>query len=145
VSTGTIKEEGMTDSRDQMRAPGPQPPPAPDAYGPQQIPVSESDERMWATLGHAGAVLFGFLAPLVVYLVYKDRSEFVRRHASEALNFQILMAAVYAAGIVLTLVLIGPLIMLAGWVVTLIFAIQSAIAANAGQDGRYPVNLGIVK
>lgn len=162
----------MNDSRDQRQAGGPQQqppyvqqqqysqqpppygpqppvngqqPPAPAAYGAAQPPMSASDERMWATLGHAGACLFGFLAPLVVYLVYKDRSAFVRRHAAEALNFQIIMAAAYVAGIVLTLILIGPLIMLAAWVATLIFAIMSAIAANAGQNSRYPFNIGILK
>ena len=48
-----------------------------------------SDEKTMAILSHALTLVCGFLAPLIIYLVKKDESEYVRAHAKESLNFQI--------------------------------------------------------
>src|SRR3954452_12608250 len=52
-----------------------------------QPPLSPSEERTWGMLAHlapfaGGFVGMPFLGPLVVYLIYKDRSPFVRRHSA---------------------------------------------------------------
>src|SRR5450759_1191476 len=80
----------------------PPPPPPPPAGGqapvygqPAQAPVSPSDARMWSTLTHIGGIFFGFIPSLIVYLVYKDRDPFLRRHAVQALNFQIIVAIAF--------------------------------------------------
>ena len=39
--------------------------------------------------------VLSFVGPLVIYLVYKDRDPFVRRHAANALNVQITLAIAY--------------------------------------------------
>ena len=56
---------------------------------------------------HVGGILFGFIPPLVVFLVLKDRSAFVRQHAATTLNFQITMAIVAIVGVFLWIVLVG--------------------------------------
>src|SRR5674476_1332501 len=61
-----------------MSAPGP-------AYGAQaQAPVSPSDARMWSLFAHIGGLVTTLLAQLVIYLIYKDRDPFIRRHAAQA-------------------------------------------------------------
>jgi len=110
----------------------PPPPPPPAAPVPQQ-PLSPSDERLWATLGHAGIIILGIIAPLVVWLIFKERSEFVDDQAKEALNFSIL-------GTIVTIVTCGF-----GWIVVIIFCILAAIAANKGERYRYPFNWRIIK
>ena len=36
--------------------------------------MSPSDEKLWATLTHICIPFFGFIGPLIAYLVFKDRS-----------------------------------------------------------------------
>ena len=54
-------------------------------------PMSPADEKLWSILIHIGGIVFGFLAPLIGYLVLKDRGPFVREHTATALNFQLTM------------------------------------------------------
>ncbi|WP_143338268.1 DUF4870 domain-containing protein [Demequina sp. NBRC 110054] len=107
--------------------------------------MSESDERLYATLGHAGIILFGFVPPLIVWLIGKDRSAFVDSQGKEALNFSILMVIGQIIGWATSIIFIGFLILLAVFVVTLVFCIQAAIAVNKGEDYRYPFNWRIIK
>src|SRR3954451_8295793 len=49
-------------------------------------PLSASEERTWAMVAHIGVLVaawlaMGFLCPLIIWLVLRDRSQFVRRHA----------------------------------------------------------------
>ena len=72
-------------------------------------PLSEPDARLWATFTHlsaligivVGAGFIGWLGPLIIFLVLKDRSAFVAEHATTTLNFQITMfiAAVVGAAL----------------------------------------------
>ncbi len=107
--------------------------------------MSESDERLYATLAHAGIILFGFLPPLIIWLIGKDRSAYVDTQAKEALNFSILITIAYIVSSVLTVVLIGFFMYLAVIIVVLVFCIQAAMAVNKGQDYRYPFNWRIIK
>lgn len=119
----------------------------PPAYG-QPVyaaPLSPSDERLWATLAHVGGIVLGFIAPLVVWLVFRERSGFVNDQAKEALNFQILIVIAYIVGGILTVVLIGGLILALAWLATIIFGIMGAVAANKGELYRYPFNWRIIK
>ena len=107
--------------------------------------VSQSDSRMWAMLAHIGGILFGFLAPLVVWLVYKDRDEFVKDQSVEALNFQITLLIAYAVSFVLTFVLIGILTFFAAWIAAIVLGIMAGVAANRGERYRYPFALRLIK
>jgi uncharacterized Tic20 family protein len=125
----------------------------PAAVAPQ--PLSQSDERLWATLIHVGGILIGFISPLIGYLVLKDRSSFVREHSRQALNFQITMAIAQVANVVLGIILgivsfglwlvVQWLISIAIWVVVVIFSILAAMAANKGEMYRYPLSIQFVK
>jgi len=123
-------------------APPPPPPPQAPAYGQPaygQAPVSPSDARMWALLANLGGILFSVIAPLIVYVIYKDRDPFVRRASSQALNFQIFVLIGYAISGILMLILVGFITALAVWVCSIIFPILAAIAANKGEDYDYPL------
>ena len=124
------------------------PPPAPPTgpYGgaaPQ--PMSPSDERLWATLIHAGAILLGFWPALIGYHVLKDRGPFINQHTKTALNFQITMTIASAVGVVLAFVFIGFFIIIAVGIVIIIFSIMAAVAANKGQFYKYPLTIEFIK
>jgi uncharacterized Tic20 family protein len=126
----------------------------PPAYVAPQ-PLSQSDERLWATLIHVGGIIIGFISPLIGYLVLKDRSTFVRQHSATALNFQITLAIAQVAnfilGLILTVVTLGLwgivqlLIFFAILIVNVVFSIIAAMAANKGELYRYPLSIQFVK
>ncbi|MEZ0492114.1 DUF4870 domain-containing protein [Kineococcus sp. TBRC 1896] len=122
-------------------------------------PMSPSDERMWGMFGHLSAIAASFislpfLGPLIIFLVFKDRSGFVRGHSAEALNMTI-SVIVYelALGLVLglfTLVTFGAgfIFLWVAWippVVFLVFTILAAVAANRGEVYRYPLIFRLVR
>ena len=134
---------------------GYQPPPSPappphgqPPYGYQSpypvAPMSPEDQRLWATLAHLGGLLFGFLAPLVVFLVTKDRGPFIHSQAAEALNFRITVDVGLILSAILTVVLIGIIGLVVIGVGSVVLQIVAAIAANRGEDYRYPVNIRLV-
>ncbi len=123
--------------------PSPQPP----AYGYSAPPpsMSPADEKLWGTLVHLGGLFFGFLAPLVGYLILKDRGPFVRAHTATALNFQLTLLIAYVVGGVLSIVVIGFLILLAAYILNIVLCIVAAVKANGGQWYTYPVSIPFVK
>ena len=114
-------------------------------YGAAGAPLSDADQRLWATLAHIGGVIFSVIAPLIVWLVHKGRGAFVEEQAKEALNFQILVLIAYFAGGILSVIGIGVLIIIAAWIAALVFGIMAAVATNRGEAYRYPLNWRIVK
>jgi uncharacterized Tic20 family protein len=110
-----------------------------------QPTMSPADEKMWATLTHVGGILFYWLVPLIAYLVLKDRGPFVRWHTRQALNFHITLVLAYAAGFVLSLVLVGYLVLLAAGIVQIVLGIVAAVAANRGEFYRIPLAIEFVK
>jgi len=103
-----------------------------------------TDEKLWGMLAHL-LTLLGYvvslgqyIAPLVIYLVYKDRSKFVAFHALQALFFQLLALAVSIVLVILTLVTLGVGMIItlpaaiALMIAVLVYTIWAAIEANRG-------------
>ncbi len=107
-------------------------------------PLSPSDERLWATLVHVGGIPFGFLPALIGYLVLKDRGPLIRAHTATALNFQLTLLIAYAVGALTSLLVIGFFILIAAGILSLVFSILAAIAANQGKDYTYPLSIKFV-
>jgi len=118
-------------------------PPAPSPYGSPSAPapMSPADEKLWSTLTHLGGLFFGFLAPLIGYLVFKDRGPFVRAHTATALNFQLTLAIAYIVGSILSVVVVGLFILLAAYVVNIVFCIIAAVKSNRGEWYEYPLTI----
>jgi uncharacterized Tic20 family protein len=132
----------------QAPAPGYQGPPPSYAAAPR--PMSPQDEKTWATLVHlapfaAAIVGLPFLGPLIVFLILKDRGPFVRFHAAQALNFQIITTiALWVFGL-LSIVLIGIPFLVATAIAWVVFPIIGAVKANNGEWYRYPLTPELVK
>ncbi len=108
-------------------------------------PQVSGDERTMAILAHLLGIFFSFVAPLVIWLIKKDESEFVDYHGKEALNFQLTMLIVYVVGAILSTIRVGRCITLAVGVVIIIFSIMAAVAANKGEYYRYPISIRFIK
>lgn len=119
-------------------------------------PLSASDERTWGMIAHIGVFVaawfaMGFLCPLVIWLVYRNRSDFIRRHALESLNFQLSLLIYTAIAVILILVTFGlgiliivPLVII-GAVAALVVIILATMAASSGRDYRYPLTIRLVR
>lgn len=118
--------------------------------------LSASEERTWAMVAHIGVFVaawfaMGFLCPLVVWLVYRHRSDFVRRHALESLNFQLSLLIYTAIAVILILITFGlgvliiiPLIII-GAVAAVVFIVLATMAASSGNEYRYPLTIRLVR
>lgn len=107
--------------------------------------LSESDERNFTSLGNLLGLIGSFLPSLIVWLIYKDRSAFVDRNMKSALNFQLTMILGYVIGGVLTIVIIGSVIILAVWILTIIFSIMGFAKTRSGEDYSYPLTIKFLK
>ena len=107
---------------------------------------ASNDEKLWAALSHilslTGAQL---LAPLIIYLVKKNRSAFITDHARESLNFQITVFILSIICVVLIFVLIGILMIWALGIADLVLVIVAAVRVNEGKLYRYPFNFRLIK
>src|SRR3954469_22818772 len=123
----------------------------PDPHAPGS--VSPSEERTMGTLAHAiplvamvvSAGFLGFVASLVLYVMYKDRGPFARENAANSLNIQITTGIVLLVSLPLMLVLVG----FVTWGLALVFAfvlhLLGALQANRGEWWRPPLARRLVR
>jgi hypothetical protein len=122
-----------------------------------------ADEQMFACLAHFLQMVGWFIGPLVIFLV-KRESRFVAFHALQALLWQIVLVVLWMSCFAFFFVgmfsnfpgsggsppprppaaffIFFPLIwllMMGGWVLTLIFAIVYGVKAMRGEWAAYPV------
>ncbi|WP_267907589.1 DUF4870 domain-containing protein [Actinotalea solisilvae] len=122
------------------------PPPAPGYGAPLQPPLSDAEQRQWAMFAHIGGIILSFIAPLVIWLMYKERGRFVEEQAKEALNFQITLIIASIAVAIISVITLGiGSILYVAFIVALVFMIMAAVAVNKGEAYRYPVNIRFIK
>ena len=114
-------------------------------YGPpgsySRPQISPSEERNMGALSHGIALVamivsagtLGFVASLVLYLVYKDKGPFVRAHSANSLNVQIITAIVLLVSIPLMFVLVGFLTFGLALVFAFVVHLLGAIKAYNGE------------
>ena len=120
--------------------------------------MSAQDERTWSILAHLSMFLnfvTGFLGPvsaLIIWLVYRDRSQKVAFHALQSMWYQIgwlvILAAGWALTGLLTLVLVGFLLMPIMAIVSVVPFVHAGYAAykvSKGEDYRYPFAADLVE
>jgi uncharacterized protein len=144
----------------------PPPPPVPPAGGPPpggppasgpppggppgQRPLPADQERLWAMLSHllsivAAWLFLGFVAPLIIMLVFGPRSAFVRANSVESLNFNLSWLLYAIVSVILLFVGIGILLMFALGIAYVILIVIASIRANNGELYRYPLTIRLVR
>ncbi|ASR56794.1 DUF4870 domain-containing protein [Cellulomonas sp. PSBB021] len=101
---------------------------------------------MWAILAHVLPLIgLGFIAPLVIWLVFRGRGPYLENQAKESLNFQITVLIAVVVGSILTIVLVGFVILAVVGIGALVLEIMAAVAASRFEWYRYPLTLRLVK
>lgn len=122
-------------------------------------PMLEGQARTLAMLVHiiaaVAAVVSGgtlsFVAPLVIWLIYRERSALVDFHGKQNLNLQLTTLAVAVVGVA-----IGLVTLLVGFVVTLplmlayllyavIISIVAGVKASHGDYYRIPLSIPFIR
>lgn len=95
----------------------------------------------------AGAVIpgIGFLAPLIWWLLMKDKSAELNTHGKEVLNFVISLALYSVVAGMLVFVIIGIFLLFALGIAGLVLMIMGAIKASKGELYHYPFILRLIK
>jgi len=120
-----------------------------------RVPVggmSAQDERTWSIIAHLSILLNlisgmgGPVAALIIWLVYKDRSQKVAFHAMQSLWYQVAWLVILSLGWFITYILMFVLV---GFLLIPVMAIASfvpfvhqcyaAYKISQGVDYRYPV------
>ena len=123
------------------------------SYGPQSQPITPDQERTWGTISHVvplvamvvSAGTLGFVGSLVIYLIYKDKGPFVRAHAANSLNIQIITGIILIISIPLMLLLIGFVTYAIALVVAFVLHLIGAIKANKGEWWNPPMTPRFVR
>lgn len=120
-------------------------------------PLSQSDERLWAMLAHLSILLnlatgfLGMVAPIVIYVLYKDRSRYVAYQSMQAFVFQLVwwlggsffIGFVWAATGILMSIFIGLLCLPFACLFTLlplgalVYGVIGGLKCNNGDDFKY--------
>ncbi|HET6698763.1 MAG TPA: DUF4870 domain-containing protein [Nocardioidaceae bacterium] len=122
----------------------PPPPPGqpygapPPGWQPGPPPLRPDEEKLWAVAAHLGPLVLGFIAPLVVWLVFRERSAFVDRHGKEALNMQISYLIYFLVAGFSIILLIGLVLLPVVGVAWLVLMIVASVKAGSYEDYRYP-------
>lgn len=111
-------------------------------YAIPQEPLKPEIERLWAIAIHAFGIVFEFFAPLLGYLLLKDRGPFIRHHVTESLNFGITMVLFY---VLLAVSIIGWAFFWLPPIVWIVFRIIAAYKASLGLFYRFPICLRLLK
>lgn len=116
-----------------------------------------------ATLAHLSAPIafvisagaLPFLGPLVIWFLYKGKSAFVRRAAAGSFNFNISVAIAmfllgpiallsFLTGVLIPVAILTVLAMAAIGITQFVLHVLAAVAAQKGEEYRYPFALPIL-
>ncbi len=115
------------------------------------------DEKTWSIVAHVSPIITGFvglpfLGPLIVWLVKKEESDFIRLNALHALAWSLLVFVAIIlyviVSIILTCIGIGVLMMALGPILSLAilaYLILGAVNASNGYVYAYPLSGEFVK
>ena len=122
----------------------------------QPVPV-DSEHRTAAALAHASSLIamvisagwLSFVGPLVMWLIYKDRSPFVRQAAAGSFNFNLGLWIMSIVGWIFILTVIGlpiGLILLAvSFLAQIIGHVIGTVRATQGRTINYPFQLRVLR
>lgn len=124
------------------------PPPLLPGESPLDRPPNDN-ERMLAVLAYVLTAISGFIGPLIIWLIEKDKKNFAAQEAKEALNFSITVLILFFGGAILAILpfvncLVIPLLM-AGGIAATVLCILGAIKASEGREYRFPVNFRFIR
>ncbi|MGB9376353.1 MAG: DUF4870 domain-containing protein [Mycobacteriales bacterium] len=122
-----------------------QSPVRPGPYSPLVGRPLVSAETTWATLVHLSVFALSLIGPIIVMLTEGKKSAFTRHHAVEALNMHLTLLIVELVCFATFFLIVPLLFLFVAAIAAMVYAVIGAMAANRGEDFRYPLIWRMVK
>lgn len=103
------------------------------------------ESRKLAVLSHLLGLLTGMVVPLILLIITDQSKPFVRKHAAEALNFQLTLVIVYFISFILSFFLVGIIGFIVFGLLDIVLSIQAAMKARKGVVYRYPFTIRLIR
>lgn len=127
--------------------------------GMAQGTMSESEEKTWSILAHLSAPLaallsvgmLNFVGPLIIWALYKDKSQRVRHASAGAFNFNLSLWIFYAILVLLSVLTLGVGLLITiplgvvVWIASIVIHVMAAIKASNGEVYTYPMQIPVLK
>ncbi len=114
-------------------------------------PVSSPEERNWSMLLHLSALsglivpFANLIAPLVIWLMFRARSDMVDYHGKRAMNFQISMTIYVLIALIFSFVLIGIPFLIGLSILWIVYEIVAAVRASRGDPPGYILSIRFLR
>jgi len=105
--------------------------------------AKKSNTNLLAAITHILGIFISFIGALVVYIAVDEKD--VKKHAKNALNWQISLIIYVIISTILMLVLIGFVLIAILGILNVIFCIIAAIKASDGKVWEYPLAIKFLK
>lgn len=125
-------------------------------FGYQSVSVPD-EHRTAAALAHASSLIamvisagwLSFVGPLVMWLIYKDRSPFVRQAAAGSFNFNLTLWLVNIVGWIFIITVIGIpvglLLLAVSFLGQVIGHLIGTVRATKGETMNYPFQIKVLR
>lgn len=101
------------------------------------------EEKSMGMLSHLLCIFTTWLGPLIIFLIKKEESPYVKLHAKQALVWGVAMAILLIVSSVTMVIFIGCILYPATLVLHLVFTIMGTIKVNKGEKFLYPIVSGM--
>jgi len=105
--------------------------------------VAKQKDNSLPVATHVLGLFTGWLAPLIILLVTGE--EHVKNHARMALNWQLSLLIYAIVSGILTFIIVGWFLLVAVFVLDVIFCIMAAVKAGRGELWQYPLSIPFLK
>lgn len=112
---------------------------------PEAQPTLTDEEKTLGIVVHLLPFVSAFIGPLVIYLLKKDSSQYLRQQSANVLNFQIFCALAYVVSFMLMFVFIGVILLPLVAIFWLVFIIIGTVKAAEGNVYQFPVTVPLLK
>lgn len=119
-------------------------------------PAASGDDKTLAVIAHLSAIIalvitagwLSWVGPLLVWLIWRERSGLVRTAAATSFNFNVTIWVAMVIGwiciITVILIPIGLLLLFVPGILQIVFSIMGAVRASRGEAYKYPLQIPIL-
>jgi len=104
---------------------------------------NKNSDNTLGLLSHLLALFTGFLGPLIILLASDEEAG--KKHSKLALNWQFSFLIYSIAGVILSTIIIGFLVLGAAGILNIIFCIIATVKASEGKYWNYPLSIPFFK
>lgn len=110
-----------------------------------------SDEKLWCSFIHLSQLcsfifpLLGYVVPIVLWQLKKDKSELIDINGRIVTNWIISKFIYYCVSVFLCFFIVGIPLIIGLAVLSIVFPIVGAVKINSGETWRYPLSITFIK